>query len=133
MFHFNGLIHCISPVPSAGPTDLTLTDVTATNVSFQWGPVPCIHRNGPIIGYIIIYSRPGDMEEEAVGVGSSSGEGGMFTISGLEASATYNVRIGAINSLFGASPDHTSGFAVLTHGMYVKSSLITCVNVLFSG
>ena len=68
--------------------------------------------------------------EEEVEVSSSSNGGGMLTISGLEASVTYDVRIGAVNSVLGAST-HTSSFVVLTHGMYSYPSPVTCVNVHF--
>ena len=69
--------------------------------------------------------------EEEVEVSSSSDGGGMLTIAGLQASATYNVRIGAVNSVLGAST-HTSSFVVLTHGIYNYPSPVTCVNVHFS-
>ena len=94
--------------------DVALIDVTATSISFQWGPVECIHLNGPLLGYIITYHGP-DGVEETLGVYTNSDRGNV-TISGLEASVTYNVRIGAEN-LDGLSP--TSGFVVRTHGRYV--------------
>ena len=114
-----------SPVPSAGPVDVVLVDVTATSISFQWGPVPCIHRNGALVGYVITHSRLGGMEETTDV--SPPGDGGMFTISGLEASVTYSVRIAAENQVGQAT--NTSGFVILTHGRYAP--LITCEAFIF--
>ena len=36
------------PVPSAPPTSVATSDVTSSNITVQWGPVDCIHRNGNI-------------------------------------------------------------------------------------
>ena len=40
------------PVPSA-PTSVATSDVTSSNITVQWGPVDCIHRNGDITGYSV--------------------------------------------------------------------------------
>ena len=58
---------------------------------------------------------------------SSPGDGGMFTISGLEASVVYSVRIAAENQVGQAT--NTSGFVIQTHGRYAP--LITCRSIHF--
>ena len=97
--------------------DVTLTDLTPTSVSFQWGSVECIRRNGQITGYSITYNIQGSSESTSVLVTvNSPSDGGTYTIIDLEPSEMYSVQIAAQNTI-GTALD-TSGFAILTHGRY---------------
>ena len=108
-----------SAVPSGAPMDVALTDVTSTSVSFQWGSVECIHRNGLITGYSINYRRQGSSGSTSVLVTvNSPSDGGTYTIIDLEPSEMYDVEITPQNTI-GTALD-TSGFTTLTHGRYMK-------------
>ena len=97
--------------------DVTLTDLTPTSVSFQWGSVDCIHRNGQITGYSINYNRQGSSGSTSVLVTvNSPSDGGAYTIIALEPSEMYDVEIAAQNTIGTAL--NTSGFTILTHGRY---------------
>ena len=109
--------HFISSAPSGVPMNVTLTDLTPTSVSFQWGSVECIRRNGQITGYFITYNIQGSSESTSVLVTVNSlSDGGTYTIIDLEPSEMYSVQIAAQNTI-GTALD-TSGFAILTHGRY---------------
>ena len=47
------------PAPSGTPQEITILDTTSTEITFQWREVPCIDRNGDIIGYTVRYSISG--------------------------------------------------------------------------
>ena len=38
-------------VPSAPPISVSVSEVTSSSITVQWGPVDCIHRNGDITDY----------------------------------------------------------------------------------
>ena len=104
--------------------DVALTDVTSTSVSFQWGSVECIHRNGLITGYSVNYRRQGSSGSTSVLVTvNSPSDGGTYTIVDLEPSEMYDVEITAQTTI-GTALD-TSGFTTLTHGRYMKSTFKT--------
>ena len=70
--------------------------MTFSSITVQWGAVDCIHNNGDITGYSILY--------EVLGSGSArtmivSGEDTrQTTISNLNPSTTYSVQVGAENN-----------------------------------
>ena len=109
--------------------DVTLTDLTSTSVSFQWGSVDCIHRNGQITGYSITYNIQGSSGSTSVLVTvNSPSDGGTYTIIALEPSEMYDVQIAAQNTIGTAL--NTSGFTILTHGRYTDR--VSFVNVKVS-
>ena len=86
-------------VPSAAPTFVSVSVVTSSNFTVQWGAVDCIHRNGNITGYLVYYGIQGSAEEDRpaeMATGDSSG--GMHIISGLSPATVYTVQVAAVNS-----------------------------------
>ena len=82
-------------VPSAAPTSVSVSEVTSSSITVQWGAVNCIHRNGDITGYSVQYGVQGSGTQ----TGSVSGGGAtQTTISGLMASTTYTIEVAAVNS-----------------------------------
>ena len=80
--------------PSAAPTSVSVSEVTSSSVTVQWGTVDCIHHNGDITGYSVRYMVQGNDSTRQT-VESIETE---FTITGLEHSTSYTIQIAAVNS-----------------------------------
>ena len=111
----------IPPAPSAPPTSVSVSEVTSSSITVQWGPVDCIHRNGDITGYSVRYRKTmtGPLQDIPV---SSVTE---YTITGLMPSTAYNVRVGAVNSagrMFSARLD------TMTEGTHKNASYQLVIN-----
>ena len=110
--------------PSAAPTGVTVTGVTAFNISIQWGEVLCPDQNGVITGYSVQYGAVGSGGTETATVDGDS-SGGSIRLSGLEAATVYEYRVAAMTS---AGPEvYSSPMTALTSGTYLHSSAYTCV------
>ena len=83
-------------VPSAAPTSVSVSEVTSSSITVQWGAVNCIHRNGDIAGYSVRYGVQGSGSTEIESV--SGGGATMATIFGLESSTTYTIEVAAVNT-----------------------------------
>ena len=86
----------IPPAPSAPPTSVSVSEVTSSSITVQWGPVDCADRNGDITGYIVRYRRkqaPMGQKQESDVLGSNE-----YTIASLNPSTTYSIRVAAVNS-----------------------------------
>ena len=99
----------IPPAPSAPPTSVSVSAVTSSSFTVQWGPVDCIHRNGNITGYSVRLNGN-------IITGDSSG--GTYVISGLEPSTTYSIQVAALTST-GVGP-YTTPLSQLTAGIYFR-------------
>ena len=100
--------------PSAPPPDVTVTDVTSSTITVQWGEVPCIHQNGAITGYSVQYGVMGSGNTETMPVSGASTT--QTTISGLMSSTTYSIRVATVNNqLIGT---YSSSENELTEGVY---------------
>ena len=86
--------------PSDSPTSVSVSEVTSSSITVQWGPVDCTHRNGDITGYSVQYGEVGSAEGERTVHEMVSGDfsGGMYTISGLSAATPYTVEVAAETS-----------------------------------
>ena len=119
----------IPPAPSAPPTSVSVSEVTSSSITVQWGPVDCIHRNGDITGYSVRYGS------ETMSV-SGDFSGGMYVISGLMPSTTYSVQVAAMNSA-GTGP-YTTPLMIETpynskHIRYIAPGLkYFCVSNIFN-
>ena len=108
------------PAPSAPPSSVSVSEVTSSSITVQWGPVDCIHRNGDITGYSVQYGS------ETVSVSGDS-SGGMYVISGLMPSTTYSIRVAAETST-GTGPYYSRAVDQRTSGeIHVTPS--TCVKI----
>ena len=96
----------IPPAPSAPPTSVSVSEVTSSSITVQWGPVDCADRNGDITGYSVQYGS------ETV---SGDSSGGMYVISGLMPSTTYSIQVAAETSA-GTGP-YSAVMNQLTAGM----------------
>ena len=112
----NPLLECttIPPAPSASPSSVSVSEVTSSSITVQWGPVDCIHRNGAITGYSVQYGN------ETVSVSGDS-SGGMYVISGLMPSTTYSIQVAAKTSA-GTGP-YSTAIDQLTSGMIQNFSV----------
>ena len=125
--HVLFLYSYIPPAPSAAPTSVSVSEVTSSSISVQWGAVDCIHRNGDITGYSVRYgvqgSAVGDRTVEVV----SGGDTTQTTISGLTLSTTYSIEVAAVNSA-GAGV-YSNAVYNLTAGTYnnAQSDLLSIV------
>ena len=92
----SSILMAFPPAPSAAPTSVSVSEVTSSSITVQWGAVDCIHSNGDITGYSVRYGVQGNGSAQTVNV---SGGGAMqTTISGLESSTTYSIEVAAVNS-----------------------------------
>ena len=81
--------------PSAAPTSVSVSEVTSSSITVQWGAVNCSHRNGDITGYSVRY---GVQESGTHTVNVSGGGATETTISGLMLSTTYSIEVAAVNN-----------------------------------
>ena len=86
----------IPTVPSVPPPGVTVTDVTSSTITVQWGEVPCIHQNGAITGYSVQYGVMGSGSTQTMTVSGASTT--QTTITGLNPSTTYSIQVAAVNS-----------------------------------
>ena len=83
---------CGTVGPSAPPIDVT-ADGSSTIITVQWGSVPCIHQNGEITGYSVLYGVEGSGNTQTL---NSTGNGA--EIFGLVIFTNYTVQLAAITS-----------------------------------
>ena len=107
----------IPPAPSAPPTNVSVSEVTSSSITVQWGPVDCIHLNGDITGYTVRYRKTmaGPIQDISV---SSVTE---YTITGLMPSTAYIVRVGAVNS---AGRKFSDQLNTMTEGIHKNASYL---------
>ena len=84
-------------VPSTAPTSVSVSEVTSSSITVQWGAVDCIHRNGDITGYTVRYGVQGNGSTQTVNV--SGGEAIQTIISGRTPSTNYSIEVAAVNSV----------------------------------
>ena len=73
--------------------NVTVTSIIPASLRVSWDPPSEIHRNGPITGYVIQYTRVGTSDMTSVNVVNRT----THTISGLFVLAEYSVTLAAIN------------------------------------
>ena len=91
------LLHAFSSAPSASPTFVSVSEVTSSSITVQWGAVDCIHRNGDITGYTVAYGVQGNGNTQTVNI--SGGEATQTIISELTPSTNYSIEVAAVNSV----------------------------------
>ena len=85
--------------PSASPTSVSVSEVTSSSITVQWGTVPCIHRNGDITSYSVRYGEVGiGVGDRTIMTVSGDSSGGMYTITGLSSDTVYTVEVAAKTS-----------------------------------
>ena len=82
----------------------------------QWEQVDCIHRNGDIIGYSVLYGIQGSGYSKNLSV--SRGETTEAIISNLDSATKYAIQVAAMNSAgIGA---HSIAIYAITRGKIFK-------------
>ena len=94
LFYYKPLTHT---APSAAPTSVSVSEVTSSSITVQWGAVPCIHRNGDITGYSVQYGVVGSESTQTMSV-SGVVSGGMYKVSELKQLTNYTIKVAAVNS-----------------------------------
>ena len=91
------LLHALLSAPTTAPTCVSVSEVTSTSITVQWGEVDCIHRNGDITGYTVRYEVQGNGSTQTATV--SGGGSTQIIISGLTPSTNYSIEVAAVNSV----------------------------------
>ena len=108
------------PAPSAAPTGINISNVTNSSITVHWEPVDCIHRNGDITGYSILYGVHRSGSTQTIQV---SGCATTVTItSGLTSSTNYSVEVAAVN---------IAGIGMYSTSLIVTTKGITFIKYLF--
>ena len=81
-----------STVPSSPPRNVMVESYNPASLMVSWRPPLARHRNGPITGHVIQYTRVGSSDMISVNVTS----GTTHTISGLVAYVNYSVTVAAM-------------------------------------
>ena len=106
------------PAPSAAPTSLSVSAVTSSSITVQWGAVDCIHHNGDITGYSVRYGEVGSAEGDRSVEMVSEEDPRQTIISSLTPSTTYSIEVAAENSagigVF-SDPIEATTNGILTH------------------
>ena len=79
-------------VPSSPPQNIMVISITPASLRVSLQPPLEVHRNGPIIGYVIQYTRVGTSDTLSMNANS----GTTHTISGLVAYVNYSVIVAAM-------------------------------------
>ena len=88
------LLPYIPPAPSVPPTSVSVSEVTSSSITVQWGPVNCIHHNGDITGYSVQYGEVGSGSTQTVSVTADTS----VIISGLSTATNYTYQVAARNA-----------------------------------
>ena len=81
-------------VAPGSPSSVTTVNVTANDITVQWGEVPCLDSNGEITGYTVLLFGEGENDTTTLHVAGDAREA---TISGLSPSTEYTLQISAVN------------------------------------
>ena len=85
-----------STVPSSPPRDVMVESHNPASLNVSWRPPTVKNRNGPIIGYMINYTRVGSSDMMSMSVTGETSRTTVITISGLVAYFNYSVIVAAM-------------------------------------
>ena len=90
-------------VPSGAPQNLAIINSNSTSVFISWDSVECIHRNGLIIHYLLVY-EPVDACGNSLATittvdSDESDDGGSYLATGLDPSSSYLFKVAAVNNI----------------------------------
>ncbi|CAI8016066.1 Netrin receptor DCC [Geodia barretti] len=98
--------------PSAPPKGMSWEGSSSTNITIKWGPVPCADRNGNITSYVVMFRENG---KEIFYNEATTGGDMEFTITGLQRSTEYEIKVAAFTVAVGPFTNE-SLFASTTAG-----------------
>ena len=100
------MLESLNRVFSAAPAYVSLVTQTMSSITVAWEPVPCMHRNGDITGYAVMYrelsSGLATYVHETVAIRN-------IDITGLKPSTLYEIAVAAFNSV-GTGPFTNASF-----------------------
>ena len=73
---------------------MSVSEVTSSSITVQWGPVDCVDRNGDITGYSVQYGEVGSGSTQTISLSVAT----ETTIAGLSSSTEYSIQVAAVNS-----------------------------------
>ena len=85
-----------TPAPSAPPASLSSSNVVPKSFTIQWGKVLCIHQNGDITGYSVLYGMKENETKQSVMIFGSDNQ--TTTLNGLDPDTAYLVQVAGINA-----------------------------------
>ena len=88
---------------------------TSSTITVQWGMVPCIQRNGEIVGYSVRYSGGGSTDTRLVAGGAAR----QTTISGLTPFTDYTIEVAAVNDA--GTGQYSTGMVERTVGEWMMT------------
>ena len=92
---------------------MTVTSVSSSTLTIQWGSVPCIHQNGEITRYTIQYGATGSGDKQTVETSETE-----VILSSLTPETNYEISVAAVNTE-GTGP-YSTGISIRTTGMCVQ-------------
>lgn len=78
--------------PSGSPNAVEAIPQGPNSIQLSWGPPDFIRQNGPITGYVVMYSG-GVISNMIAPVNTTA-----FILDGLQSYTTYNISVAAVNS-----------------------------------
>ena len=97
VFHDSLIENIIPPVPSAAPSTVSVSKMTASSITVQWSAVDCIHHNGDILGYSVRYRVVGSESTHTFNVSGS--DKFAANILNLLSATKYEVDVAAFNAV----------------------------------
>ena len=96
--HFLEIVSGLFLAPSAAPEEIKVEGRSSTSITIRWDPVPCADHNGNITTYMVMFrkSSGGDFQNE-----NSKSSKREFTITGLEPSTMYEIKVAAFTVAIG--------------------------------
>ncbi|CAI8057625.1 Receptor-type tyrosine-protein phosphatase S [Geodia barretti] len=83
----------LTAAPSAPPPGVTVTHVTSSAITVQWGEVPCAVQNGAITGYSVQYGVIGSGNTETVTVSGASTTQTTITVLTVESTTATSLSL----------------------------------------
>ena len=77
---------------------MTVTDVTSSTITVQWGSVPCIHQNGNITGYSVTIEAIKTGSTQTLYISGASTTLSHTTFSHLTPETAYEIRVAGANT-----------------------------------
>ena len=110
--------------PSASPKGMSWEGSSSTTITIKWGPVPCADCNGNITSYVVMFRENG---KEMFHNKTTTGVDMEFTITGLEPSTEYEIKVAAFTVAVG--PFTNDSLFASTTGSYMHKSCIRTLQV----
>ena len=105
---------------------MSVSEVTSSSITVQWGAVDCIHRNGYITGYSVQYGVQGSGTTQQTAESTET----EFPITGLEHSMSYTIQIAAVNRA--GTGVYSEPLSITTTGNYhsfKNNNNMTCIYI----